>query len=371
MKAAENFFPLPLETLELLTLEEVGRLTMALARYARYGAEDDLSDNRALLMLFTTAKQGVRPCSALSEKSDLSEKRRQAAMRRWDKRADGEDSYNDKGMEEDAETAGNDTPDDNGGDAKPMQNMQIMQNMQNMQNENLHDLHDLHADGKEETPPTPPKEENNIIIDPKGSHSSSDEDEAMAITARVREGLGEEGEENAPSPEPDTAEAGSGADTAAPGLDALKDFFNRSMEGKAIPRVVCIRGERRARANARIREYGMESVYAMITKAAESPFLNGAGEKPFVASFDWLMRPNNFPKVLEGNYDPVPDPPPREAYRPPRSPSIPAPMSADERRRAEREEAFGRLLDGGDDGFMDRVNSWREENMEKTKTEET
>ena len=243
-----------------------------------------------------------------------------------------------------------------------------------MQNENLHDLHDLHdlhAGGKEKTPPTPPKKENNIIIDPKGSHSSSDEDEAMAITARVGEGLGEKGEENAPSPEADTAEAGSGADTSAPDLDALKDFFNRSMEGKSIPRVVCIRGERRARANARIREYGMDSVYAMIAKAAESPFLNGAGERPFVASFDWLMRPNNFPKVLEGNYDPVPDPPPREAYRPPRSPSIPAPMSADERRRAEREEAFGRLLDGGDDGFMDRVNSWREENMEKTKTEET
>lgn len=133
MKAAENFFPLPLETLELLTTEEVSRLTMALARYARYGTEDDLSDDRALLMLFTTAKQGVRPGSALPEKSDLSEKRRHAAMRRWDKRADGEDSYNDKGMEEGAETAGNDTPDDNGGDAKPMQNMQNIQNIQTIQ----------------------------------------------------------------------------------------------------------------------------------------------------------------------------------------------------------------------------------------------
>ena len=56
---------------------------------------------------------------------------------------------------------------------------------------------------------------------------------------------------------------------------------------------------------ARAREYGEDAVYEVITRAARSPFLNGGGNKVFVADFDWLMRPNTFPKVLEGNYDEI------------------------------------------------------------------
>ena len=52
-----------------------------------------------------------------------------------------------------------------------------------------------------------------------------------------------------------------------------------------------------------VREYGIDMVYEVITKAAASSFLNGGGNRGFVADFEWLMRPNNFPKVLEGNYD--------------------------------------------------------------------
>ena len=52
-----------------------------------------------------------------------------------------------------------------------------------------------------------------------------------------------------------------------------------------------------------MREYGKDAVLTAIKKAAESDFLNGCGNKAFVASFDWIFRPTNFPKVLEGNYD--------------------------------------------------------------------
>ena len=31
--------------------------------------------------------------------------------------------------------------------------------------------------------------------------------------------------------------------------------------------------------------------------------MNGKNGKGWVASFDWMMCPTNFPKVLEGNYD--------------------------------------------------------------------
>ena len=41
----------------------------------------------------------------------------------------------------------------------------------------------------------------------------------------------------------------------------------------------------------------------MIRKACKSDFLKGGGNKGFVANFDWMIRPSNFQKILEGNYD--------------------------------------------------------------------
>ena len=54
---------------------------------------------------------------------------------------------------------------------------------------------------------------------------------------------------------------------------------------------------------ARVKEYGVEAVLAAIGKVSRSAFLRGQNEKRWVITFDWLLKPNNFPKVLEGNYD--------------------------------------------------------------------
>jgi hypothetical protein len=43
-------------------------------------------------------------------------------------------------------------------------------------------------------------------------------------------------------------------------------------------------------------------VLEAIGKIQESPFLMGKTRKPFNITFDWFVLPNNFPKVLEGNY---------------------------------------------------------------------
>ena len=82
-------------------------------------------------------------------------------------------------------------------------------------------------------------------------------------------------------------------------------IFNGMMDehGAAIPRIKSLQGKRKAALNARIHDYGEEAVLEAIRKASTSPFLNGRGSSVFVASFDWIMRPNNFPKVVEGNYD--------------------------------------------------------------------
>ena len=85
----------------------------------------------------------------------------------------------------------------------------------------------------------------------------------------------------------------------------FKDFFNRTMNEAVsiIPRVQAIGGQRKQYLLARLREFGKEKVEAVVRKAAVSDFLNGKNSKTWVASFDWMFRPNNFPKVLDGNYD--------------------------------------------------------------------
>ena len=83
------------------------------------------------------------------------------------------------------------------------------------------------------------------------------------------------------------------------------EFFNTAMRGKTIPK---IRGfhlaEHRKKAiRARFNEYGKDAVFEVVKKAAASSFLNGGGDKGFVADIDWMMGPRNFPKILDGFYD--------------------------------------------------------------------
>ena len=83
------------------------------------------------------------------------------------------------------------------------------------------------------------------------------------------------------------------------------EFFNTAMRGKTIPK---IRGfhlaeHRKKTIRARINEYGKDAVVEVVKKAAASTFLNGGGDKGFVADIDWMMGPRNFPKILDGFYD--------------------------------------------------------------------
>jgi hypothetical protein len=53
---------------------------------------------------------------------------------------------------------------------------------------------------------------------------------------------------------------------------------------------------------ARIREYGIDEVVRAIRNVSESTFLKGGSKSGWTITFDWFVKPNNFPKVLEGNY---------------------------------------------------------------------
>nr|DAO83999.1 MAG TPA: replisome organizer [Caudoviricetes sp.] len=54
--------------------------------------------------------------------------------------------------------------------------------------------------------------------------------------------------------------------------------------------------------NARIKEYGLDKVLEAIENIRYSSFLKGQNNKNWTITFDWLIKPNNFTKVLEGNY---------------------------------------------------------------------
>ena len=63
-----------------------------------------------------------------------------------------------------------------------------------------------------------------------------------------------------------------------------------------------IQGTREELLNARIKQYGEPAIYEAIENIKKSGFLQGQNNTGFVITFDWLVKPNNFPKVLEGNY---------------------------------------------------------------------
>lgn len=64
-----------------------------------------------------------------------------------------------------------------------------------------------------------------------------------------------------------------------------------------------VKGKRLDLLRARIKEYGLDDVIHAISMIRNSPFLLGQNKKNWQITIDWFLRPNNFPKVLEGNYE--------------------------------------------------------------------
>lgn len=53
----------------------------------------------------------------------------------------------------------------------------------------------------------------------------------------------------------------------------------------------------------RIRDYGLDKVLKAIENVKDSKFLCGDNKKGWTATYDWFIRPENFQRALEGNYD--------------------------------------------------------------------
>lgn len=61
--------------------------------------------------------------------------------------------------------------------------------------------------------------------------------------------------------------------------------------------------QRHTMLKRRIKEYGVDTILEAIAQVKKSPFLMGGGKNGWVITFDWFIKPNNFPKVCEGNYN--------------------------------------------------------------------
>lgn len=93
---------------------------------------------------------------------------------------------------------------------------------------------------------------------------------------------------------------------------------------------------------ARLNQYGLDDVLKAIENIKHSDFLQGKTSDWFI-KFDWFVKPNNFPKVLEGNYNNT-NPKPQQTTTD-LDPQITAQLRALEERQNETLAEFDNLTD--------------------------
>lgn len=85
--------------------------------------------------------------------------------------------------------------------------------------------------------------------------------------------------------------------------------FTEKWNALPLHNIVSLKGKRLDMLRARVKEYGMDDVLKAIGIIQRSPFLLGQNNSRWQITIDWFLKPNNFPKVLEGNYLPKEDEP--------------------------------------------------------------
>lgn len=71
----------------------------------------------------------------------------------------------------------------------------------------------------------------------------------------------------------------------------------------SLNRVGGMTAPRKKAVRSALREIGLEKLGELFSKAEASDFLTKRNSNGWKAGFDWLLKPENYTKVLEGNYD--------------------------------------------------------------------
>ncbi len=83
-------------------------------------------------------------------------------------------------------------------------------------------------------------------------------------------------------------------------FDKIFDYYNTHL--RELPTAMSKTGMRKSAVEARLKDYDYDTVLTVLDKVKQSSFLTGK-VKDWNANFDWIFRPTNFVKILEGNYD--------------------------------------------------------------------
>jgi predicted phage replisome organizer len=83
--------------------------------------------------------------------------------------------------------------------------------------------------------------------------------------------------------------------------EEIKNLFNSIVTN--LPKVTVLSANRKKTINARLKDYDIETITKVFEKTQESNFLSGKNDRTWKASFDWVIKSENFVKILEGNYD--------------------------------------------------------------------
>ena len=82
---------------------------------------------------------------------------------------------------------------------------------------------------------------------------------------------------------------------------AVLDAFHASCP--SLPKVLKLSDSRKKAIKARLSDFGLEEIKRAFALTEQSDFLKGTNATGWQAGFDWLMKPANLTKVLEGNYE--------------------------------------------------------------------
>lgn len=88
--------------------------------------------------------------------------------------------------------------------------------------------------------------------------------------------------------------------------EGLITYWNRRIRetGSRMPQIHRLNRTRIALIEARLLEYDGDTrkIRDAFEQAFASPYLNGGGKRHWVADFDWILRPENFSRVLDGSF---------------------------------------------------------------------
>lgn len=152
---------------------------------------------------------------------------------------------------------------------------------------------------------------NGVITIPNwGKHQQMDELEHIKEQNRIRQKRWYDKQKLLASPKSNVIDTLDLTDSNATDIDKEKekdkdldlDSIMSRWNELGLNTVRDIKGNRKTLLQARIKEHGLDAVIEALNKVADSDFLHGQNDSGWTITFDWFVRPQNFQKVLEGNY---------------------------------------------------------------------